>query len=85
MLADIGGRDEDLGEGHGVVGQEVDAKKVLGVRVDVDDTRDVDNEPDGQLRDVVCHVEGQFSIDGNSDECADIPEQPCRRKRRPSG
>ena len=85
MLADIRRGDEDLGEGHGVVGQEVDAEEVLRIGVDVDDTRDVDDEPDGQLRDVVCDVLGQFQVRENAVRGTDIPEQPCRQRRQPSG
>lgn len=54
MLADVRRRNEDLGERHGVVRQEEEAEKVLGVGVGVDDARDVDDEADGQLGDVVC-------------------------------
>lgn len=47
MLADIGGGDEDLGKGDGVVGEEVESEEVLGIWVLVDDTRNVDDEADG--------------------------------------
>ena len=49
MLTDIGGGDEDFGEGDGVVGEEVETEEVLGVGVFVDDAGDVDDETDGLL------------------------------------
>ncbi len=47
MLTDVRGRDEDLSERHGVVGQEVKTEDVLCLGVGVDDTRDVDDQADG--------------------------------------
>ena len=46
MLADVGGRDENLRERHGVVGQEVKLQVFLRVGIGVDDARDVDDEAD---------------------------------------
>lgn len=53
MLADVRCRDENLSERDGVVGQEEQAEKFLGVRVLVNDARDVDDEANGELGDVV--------------------------------
>ena len=54
VLADIRGRDEDLCEGDGVVGEEEELEVVLGVGVCVDDPSDVDDEANRQLGNVVC-------------------------------
>ena len=53
MLANIRRRNENLGERNRVVGQEEQAQQVLGVRVLVNNARNVDNEADGELGDVV--------------------------------
>ena len=53
MLTDIRSRDEDLGEGNGIIRQEEEAKEVLGLGIVVDDACDIDNEFDGQLGDVI--------------------------------
>ena len=53
MLTDIRGRDENLGERDGVVGKEEQAQEVLGVGILVDDARNVDDEADRELGDVV--------------------------------
>jgi hypothetical protein len=53
VLGDVGGRDEDLGEGDGVVREEEDLEEVLGLLIGVDDSGGVDDESDGQLGDVV--------------------------------
>ena len=47
VLGDIGGGDEDLGEGDGIVGEEEEGEEVLGVGVLVDDACDVDDKADG--------------------------------------
>ena len=47
VLTDVRRGDEDLSERDGVVREEVEAEEVLGVRIVVDDTRDVDNQADG--------------------------------------
>ena len=46
VLTDVRGRDEDLSERHGVVGQEVKLQVFLRVGIGVDDARDVDDEAD---------------------------------------
>ena len=56
MLANIRRRNENLGERNRVVGQEEQAQQVLGVRVLVNNARNVDNETDSQLRNVVCDL-----------------------------
>ena len=53
MLTDIRSRDEDFGERDRVIRQKEEAKKVFGLRIVVDDARDIDNELDGQLGDVI--------------------------------
>ena len=56
VLRDVRRGDEHLRERDRVVGQEEERQQVLGVRVLVDDTRDVDDEANGQLGNVVCKV-----------------------------
>ena len=41
MLTDIGRRDQNFSQRYGVIRQEVDLKKVVGVRIGVDDTSNV--------------------------------------------
>lgn len=53
MLADIRGGDEELREADAVVRDEDEVEVVFGVRVLVDDARDVDDEADDELGDVV--------------------------------
>lgn len=47
MLTDIGRGDQHLGEGDGVVREEVELQVVLGVGIVVDDACNVDDETDG--------------------------------------
>lgn len=47
VLTDVRGRYQYFGQGHGVVGKEEDAKVVLCVRVNVDDTGDIHDEANG--------------------------------------
>jgi hypothetical protein len=47
VLTEVRRRDEDLGEGDGVVGNEEHGEVFFGVRIDVDDAGDVDDEFDG--------------------------------------
>ena len=56
VLGDVRRGDEHLGEGDRVVGQEEQAQQVLGVRVLVNNARNVDNETNSQLRNVVCDL-----------------------------
>lgn len=44
MLANVGSRDQDLGERYRIVRKEVKLQEVLGVRVFVDDVCDVNDE-----------------------------------------
>ena len=53
VLTDIRSRDEDLGEGNGIIRQEEEAKEVLGLGIVVDDACNIDDEFDGQLSNVI--------------------------------
>ena len=53
VLTDIRSRDQDFGQRNRVIGQEEEAKKVLGLGIVVDDACDIDDEFDGQLGDVI--------------------------------
>jgi len=44
MLADIRGRYQDFSERNGIIWQEVELQKVLGIRVGIDDMRNVHDE-----------------------------------------
>lgn len=56
MLADVGRRDENLGERNRVVREEEKAEQVFSVGILVDDTSDIDDETNGKLGDVVFYV-----------------------------
>lgn len=53
MFGDVGGGDEEFGQGDGVVGDEEDGVDVLAVGIVVDDLGDVVDEADDELGHVV--------------------------------
>ena len=53
MLGDIGRRDQELGNGNGVVRKEEDGKDTLHIWVGIDDMSNIDDETDGEFRGIV--------------------------------
>jgi len=50
MLADIRSRDQNFCQRNGVIGEEVELKVCLRVRIGIEDTGNIDDEANGLMR-----------------------------------